>query len=171
MLARLILLALLAPAMPAAATAADPFFDGLAGTWQGTGFVRIASTAREENIRCRITNTLNPQGHELTVRGNCAIGGFFLPVDGALTARGGASYSSTIFKTLARLTASDFTGRRSGSTLSMTFRGRGMMTNQEINANLVIRKRGAGAFDISLSGTDTATKKPYDIGTIRFRGR
>jgi hypothetical protein len=150
---------------------ADPFFDDLTGNWRGSGFVRIAANAQEENIRCRISNALHPNGHELIILGSCVIGGFFLPVDGSVVARGKSAYSATIFRTLARLTTSNFLGRRRGSSLALTFKGRDAVTKQSIRANMTIRKRGNGRFEVSLQRTDPETKKLFNVGTIRFRGK
>lgn len=153
------------------AARADAFFDGLTGSWRGSGFIRVAANSPEENIRCRINNALHPNGRELVILGNCVIGGFFLPVDGSVVARGKAAYSATIFRTLARLTTSDFVGRLKGSRLALSFRGKDSVTRQDIQATLVIRKRGNGQFDVSMQRTDPQTQALFDVGTIRFSGK
>lgn len=164
-------LALIALILPAGRARADPFFDDLTGNWNGNGFIRASAGAQEENIRCRITNALHPNGNELMVAGNCVIGGFFLPVDGSVVSRGKSAYTATIFRELARLTSSGFVGRLRGSSLQLSFQGRDTVTKQDIRATMTIQKRGNGHFDVSLSATDPATNKLYDIGTIRFRGK
>lgn len=152
-----------------AAQAEDSFFDGLTGNWRGSGFVRITARAPEENIRCRLTSALHPGGQQLILFGSCAIGGFMLPVDGSIISKGKSTYSATIFRTLARLTTSSFPGKRRGSKLSFSFKGRDSVTRQEISATMTIRKRGSG-FDISMSRTDPELNVLFDVGTISFRG-
>lgn len=154
-----------------AARSEDLFFSGLTGTWRGNGFIRIAANANEENIRCRISNTLHPNGRELIIFGNCVIGSFVLPVDGSVVARGKSAYSATIFRTLARLTTDGFTGRVRGSRLHLSFAGTDAVSRQKIRATMTIRKRGKGAFDVSLKRTDPESRKLFDVGTIRFRGK
>jgi hypothetical protein len=151
------------------ANAADPFFDDLTGNWRGNGFVRVAANSPEENIRCRINNVLRPNGNELAVVGNCIIGGFFLPVDGSVVARGRSAYSADIFRTLARLSTNDFVGRRRGSQLSLSFKGKDSLTREDISATMLIRKRGDGSFDVLMRRTDPTTRSMFDVGTIRFK--
>ena len=152
------------------ANAADPFFEGLAGIWQGKGFVRMSASAQEESIRCRISTFANPNGKELTVGGTCAVGSFVLPVDGSIIAKGGSSYSSTMFRTLAQLTTSSFSGQRKGSRLYLRFKGRDNTTKQVISSTLTIRKHSKGRFDIAIQSTDPQTGGQFSVGVIDFRG-
>lgn len=151
------------------AQADDPFFDGLAGNWRGAGFIKLAANAQEENIRCRLSTTNNPNGKELFVIGSCALAGFVLPINGSIVADGNATYSSTVFRTLVRLTTNSFSGRRRGASLYLHFEGRDAGTRQVIKARLVIQKHGKRGFAISVSNTDPQTGTFFKVGTIDFR--
>lgn len=152
------------------AHAADPFFDGLAGSWQGKGFVRMAANSPEEAIRCKISTFAHPGGNELTVGGTCVVGSFMLPVDGSIVAKGGSNYTSTMFRTLAQLTTSSFSGQRKGSRLYLRFKGRDNTTKQVISSTLTIRKHSKGRFDIAIQSTDPQTGGQFSVGVIDFRG-
>ncbi len=156
--------------MPAdAARATDPFFEGLAGSWRGSGFVKLTQASPEENVRCRINTHTHPNGKELTVFGTCAMAGFVLPIDGSIIAKGGSSYSSTVFRTLVRLTTSSFSGRRRGARLYLRFEGRDAETKQTISSRLTIHKRKKG-FDVAIQRTDPTTGALFQVGVIDFRG-
>jgi hypothetical protein len=96
--------------------------------------------------------------------------GFVLPVDGSIIAKGGANYTSTMFRTLAQLTTSGFSGRRKGSRLYLRFKGKDNTTNQVISSTLTIRKRSKDRFDIAIQSTDPQTGGLFNVGVIDFRG-
>jgi len=170
-MARSIVLAFLLLMLPVqAARADDPFFDGLAGSWNGSGFVRLVANAQEENIRCRLSTVANPNGKELGVVGNCVMASFMLPVTGSIIALGGSKYTSTVFASLANLTTSNFSGRARGSALQLNFRGKDAQSGQTINSTLTIRKRGKGRFDVSIKRTDPQSGALFDVGVIAFKG-
>ena len=152
------------------ARAEDPFFEGLAGNWNGSGFVRLTANAQEENIRCRLSTISKPNGKELGVLGNCALSSFMLPVTGSIIATGGTKYTSTVFGNLAQLSTSNFSGRRSGSSLHLKFRGKDMQTGQIIDSSLTIRKRGKGRFDVTIKRTDPGSGALFNVGVISFKG-
>lgn len=152
-----------------AANAADPFFEGLSGNWRGKGFVRLTKGGPEESIRCRINTITHPNGKEMTIFGTCAMAGFVLPIDGSIVAQGGSKYSSTVFRTLVRLTTSSFSGRRQGSRLFLRFEGRDSATNQTISSRLTIRKLKRG-FDVAIQRTDPQSGALFNVGVIDFEG-
>lgn len=155
--------------LPVQSAHADPFFEGLAGSWRGNGFVRLTQDSQEENVRCKITTREQPNGKELVVFGTCAMAGFVLPIDGSIIATGGTSYTSTVFRTLVRLTTSSFSGRRRGAQLTLHFQGRDAETKQTITSRLTIRKRGKG-FDVAIQRTDPTSGRLFKVGVIDFRG-
>jgi hypothetical protein len=158
--------AMLSGASPAFA---DSYLDGLTGSWQGSGFVRVSASAPEENIRCRLNATLVGNTGRLNVLGTCSVAGYVLPVNGYIRANAKA-YEADLFQNLAWLTTSAFTGQAKGALLQLRYQGRDSDTNEQISAAMTIAKK-AKAFDISLSRTDPQTKKNFDVGTIRFKAR
>ncbi len=154
-----------------AALSADPFLSDMVGNFQGKGFVRKNAASNEENIRCRLSNAVANGGSHLRVTGTCAVAGLVLPVTGSIIQEGGNKYSATIFRNLAGFTTDLFSGNRSGSNLKLKFSGINQMTKEAISATMVLAKRSASAFDISLTGTDPESKKPFSVGTIRFSSK
>lgn len=146
---------------------ADAFFQGLAGNWQGKGFVRTDAKSPEENIRCRLSNGIAPSGDRLLVRGNCSIAGFLLPVIGSIKSAN-TTYSTDLFTNLAGITTESFSGKRSGSSLQLRYIGRNLATQEDIRATMTIAKNGQEGFNINLKRNDPVTAKIFDIGTIRF---
>ena len=165
-------LALVSPIGPAGgqALAADKFFEGLEGSWQGRGLIRTSSESPKENIRCRLINALASGGSRLRVSGNCLIAGFMLPVTGFIIAEKRSDYSATIFRNLAGIQVSAFSGKRRGSTLRLRYVGVDIASKQKIDASVIIAKR-KDKFDISLRTVDPETSKSFDVGTINFQPR
>lgn len=152
------------------AHASDKFFEGLEGSWQGRGLVRTSSKSPQENIRCRLINALAGGGERLRVSGNCLVAGFMLPVTGFIIAEQKSAYSATIFRNLAGIRVSAFSGKRRGSTLKLRYVGVDIASKQKIDASVTIAKR-KNNFDISLRTVDPETRKSFNIGTIKFQPR
>lgn len=169
-LALILALAFPLAGQPGRSAAADSFFEGLEGNWQGSGFIRTTNNGEEESIRCRLINAIASGGLRLRVNGNCAVAGFLLPVTGSIIAEQQSAYSATIFRNLAGVDVQGFSGKRRGSTLQLRYVGLDVTTRQKIDASMTIRKR-KGKFDISLRSVDPDTRKAFDVGTIRFQPR
>lgn len=150
--------------------AADRFFVGLDGNWQGKGFIRDQPNSPQESIRCRLKTGLTPAGNRLTVLGNCSIAGFILPVSGSIFANG-KRYSADLFANLVQVTNNNFSGSVRGKSLHLNYSGMDLYTRRKVKATMTISKRGSKSFDIALKRHDPDRSGSFDVGTIRFQSR
>lgn len=150
--------------------AGETFLNGLEGSWSGSGLIKTTEKGNQENIRCRLVNSIVGSGESLRVSGNCAVSGFVFPVVGSIIADSASSYRSTIFNNVSWVQVDQFAGRARGSRLTLVYKGRDRTTKKPVNASVIIAKRG-GKFDISLRTTDADTKRAFNMGTIKFSSR
>ena len=165
---RLATVALIAMTAVTPAHAAKDMFEGLSGKWRGKGLVKASEKGKEENIRCRMTN--KPEGSDkLDLSGTCAVGGFAFSLGGFIKQNGGKnSYTASMFRSLANLKQSNFSGKRSGKTLNMSFKAYDKISKTDITASIRVALKNAKSFDVSVTRTDPESGKRFKVGTIKF---
>lgn len=165
---RLAAIAMIAMTAATPAYASKAMFDGLSGKWRGKGLVKASEKGKQENIRCRMTN--KPEGADkLDLSGTCAVGGFAFSLSGFIQQNGGKnSYTASMFRSLANLKQSNFSGKRNGKTLNLSFKAYDKISKTDITASIRVALKSANAFDVSVTRTDPESGKRFNVGTIKF---
>ena len=154
------------------ASASSKIFDNISGSWRGKGFVTTSSEASEESIRCRMKNQHDVGTRKVSLSGNCAVAGFVFSLRGFIQQEGTKNaYQASMFRSLANLKQSTFSGKRSGNNINFTFKARDRISKQNVSARIVLVTKGGNRFDVQLSRTDPKTKKLFKVGTIKFTKR
>ncbi|MEM9332373.1 MAG: hypothetical protein AAGA53_13675 [Pseudomonadota bacterium] len=158
---------------PIAPSEASPaIFESISGKWRGKGLVKATPKGKDESIRCRMNNKPSKKPGRIDLGGNCAVGGFVFSLNGFIQQNGGKnSYTASLFRSLANLKQSNFSGKRSGSRLNFVFKARDRVSKQDIVANIVLNSRNAKTFDVQISRTDPASGRVFKVGTIKFAKR
>ena len=165
---RLAAAALIAMTAITPAHASKAMFEGLSGKWRGKGLVKASEKGKQENIRCRMSNKLESD-QKLDLSGTCAVGGFAFSLGGFIQQNGSKnSYSASMFRSLANLKQSNFSGKRSGKTLNLSFKAFDKISKTDITASIKVALKNSNAFDVSITRTDPETGKRFSVGTIKF---
>lgn len=159
------------PVTSVGVNASPKIFENMTGSWRGKGLVKSGPKAKNESIRCRLNS--KPDGSaKLKMSGSCAVSGFVFSLNGFIQQNGGGnSYTANMFRSLANLKQSNFSGRRSGSKINFSFKARDRVSKQNITARININSRNSNAFDIAISRTDPKSGKVFSVGTIKFAKR
>ena len=151
--------------------ASSKIFENMTGSWRGKGLVKSGPKAKNESIRCKLKS--KPDGtSKLKMNGNCAVSGFIFSLNGFIQQNGSKnSYTANMFRSLASLKQSNFTGRRNGSKINFTFKARDRIGKQNISATIVMNSKSSKSFDVSISRLDPTSGKNFSVGTIKFSKR
>lgn len=165
--------ALLSGAAPTPTAIASPaIFENLTGKWRGKGLVKASAKAKQESIRCRMTNKPGTRSGRLDMIGNCAVSGFVFSLNGFIQQNGGQnSYTASMFRSLANLKQSNFSGKRSGNRINFSFKAFDRVSKQDVVATIRLNSKNANAFDVRISRSDPDTGRVFDVGTITFQKR
>jgi len=154
------------------AHAGNSMFENLVGSWKGRGVVTPNLGSKEENIRCRLSNRKSRKPGRLNVIGNCSVAGLLLPVNGWIKRKAKTKlYTAALFQSLTRLSSNNFSGKLEGKKLSLAYLGVDKDTKQQIKASIIVISKSAENFDIQIKRVDPASKKIFDVGTIKFSKR
>ena len=152
--------------------ASPAIFEKLTGKWRGKGLVKATPKGKTESIRCRMNNKPNGKEGRLDLSGNCAVGGFVFSLNGFIQQNGTKNaYTASMFRSLANLKQSNFSGKRSGSRINFSFKARDRVSKQDIVAKILLNSKNAKAFDVQISRTDPTSGKFFKVGTISFAKR
>lgn len=147
--------------------ASPEFFESISGKWRGKGLVKSSEKGKKESIRCRMSNTVKRDGR-IDLSGNCAVSGFVFSLNGYIEQNGGNSYTASMFRSLANLKQSNFSGKRSGNRLNLSFKARDRVSKQDVTATIVLNSKSSNAFDVQISRSDPDTGNVFSVGTIAF---
>lgn len=151
--------------------ASPAIFENLSGSWRGKGLVKASAKGKDESIRCKMSNKISDPGR-IKLSGNCAVSGFVFSLNGFIQQNGGKnSYTASMFRSLANLKQSNFSGKRSGNRLNFNFKARDRLSKSDVVATIRLNSKSAKAFDIQISRTDAETGKVFSVGTIKFAKR
>ena len=168
------LIALAATASPMSVQtgfASPAIFENLSGKWRGKGLVKASAKGKNESIRCKMNNKINEE-NRIKLSGNCAVSGFVFSLNGFIQQDGNKNaYTASMFRSLANLKQSNFSGKRSGSRLNFSFKARDRVSRQDVIATILLNSKNEKAFDVKISRTDPETGKVFDVGTIAFSKR
>ncbi|MEM9278013.1 MAG: hypothetical protein AAGA76_05525 [Pseudomonadota bacterium] len=152
--------------------ASPAIFENISGKWRGRGLVKATPKGKDESIRCRMNNKPSDKPGRINLGGNCAVGGFVFSLNGFIQQNGGKnSYTASMFRSLANLKQSNFSGKRSGSRINFVFKARDRVSKQNIVANIILNSKNAKTFDVQISRTDPASGKIFKVGMIKFAKR
>ncbi len=159
--------------MPVPTLEASPeIFDNITGKWRGRGLVKATPKGKDESIRCRMTNKPVDETGKMDISGNCALGGFVFSLNGFIQQNDGKnSYTASMFRSLANLKQSNFSGKRNGRKINFSFRARDRVSKQDIVATILLNAKNDKAYDVHISRTDPASGKFFKVGTIKFAKR
>jgi len=151
--------------------ASPVIFENMSGKWRGKGLVKASPKGKKESIRCRMSN--KPEGDgRIKLSGNCAVSGFVFSLNGFIQQNGGKnSYTASMFRSLANLKQSNFSGKRNGSRINFSFKARDRVSKQNVEASIRLNSKNAKAFDVQISRTDPASGKIFNVGMITFAKR
>lgn len=149
--------------------ASPALFENLYGKWRGKGLVKATPKGKKESIRCRMTNKPASEGGKVDLGGRCSVSGFVFSLNGYIKQNGSKnSYTASMFRSLANLKQSNFSGKRSGSRINFSFKARDRVSKQDIIATILLHSKNGKAFDIQISRTDPETGNVFKVGTIKF---
>ena len=118
-----------------------------------------------------MNNKIKDDGR-INLSGNCAVSGFVFSLNGFIEQNSGKnSYTASMFRSLANLKQSNFSGKRSGSRLNFSFKARDRVSKQDVVATIRLNSKSAKAFDVQISRSDPDTGKVFSVGTISFSKR
>jgi hypothetical protein len=159
------------PVTSTSAYASPQIFENMSGSWRGKGLVKSGPKAKKESIRCKLKG--KPDGaSKLKMVGNCAVSGFIFSLNGYIQQNGGKnSYSASMFRSLANLKQSNFSGKRSGTKINFSFKAVDRLSKTDIVARINLNSRSAKAFVVDISRTDPKSGKVFKVGTINFAKR
>jgi len=152
--------------------ASDHIFDKFAGSWRGTGFVKLGAKSKEESIRCKMRNKNDAKKARLSISGNCVVGGFVFSLRGWIQQDGKKNrYTASMFQSIVSIKTESFTGKRSGSKLNFSFNARDRVSKEKISARIVMASKNKDNYDVQVSRADPKTGKVFKVGTIKFKRR
>lgn len=159
------------PATSISAYASPQIFENMSGSWRGKGLVKSGPKAKNESIRCKLKG--KPDGaSKLKMIGNCAVSGFIFSLNGYIQQNGGKnSYSASMFRSLANLKQSNFSGKRNGTKIKFSFKAIDRLSKTNIVARINLNSKSAKAFVVDISRTDPKSGKVFKVGTINFAKR
>ena len=159
------------PLTPTSTYASPQIFENMSGSWRGKGLVKSGPKAKKESIRCKLRS--RPDGTaKLKMTGNCAVSGFIFSLNGYIQQNGGKnSYSASMFRSLANLKQSNFSGKRSGTKINFSFKAVDRLSKTDIVAKINLNSRNAKTFVVDISRTDPKSGKVFKVGTINFAKR
>ncbi|MDJ0613730.1 MAG: hypothetical protein QNJ29_08620 [Rhizobiaceae bacterium] len=165
------IIAVVAPIGQTTSLASPVIFENMSGKWRGKGLVKASPKGKQESIRCRMSN--KPDGSSrIKLSGNCAVSGFVFSLNGFIEQNGGKnSYTASMFRSLANLKQSNFSGKRSGTRINFSFKARDRVSKQNVEAKINLNSKNEKAFDVQISRTDPASGKVFKVGTITFAKR
>lgn len=152
------------------ANASEKIFENMSGKFRGKGLVRASSKGKKEAIRCRMNNkAASPT--KINLSGSCSVTGFVFSLRGFIEQTGSNSYKANLFRSLANLKQSNFSGKRSGSRINFNFSARDAISKSNVRATIVLNSVSANKFTVQISRTDPETKKVFNVGTLNFAKR
>lgn len=158
------------PTVVTQAGASEKIFNNMSGKFRGKGLVRASAKGKKEAIRCRMSNTAaSPK--RINLSGNCSVTGFVFSLRGFIEQTGGNSYKANMFRSLANLKQSNFSGKRNGSKINFQFNARDSISKSNVKASISLNSISANAFTVQISRTDPKTKKMFSVGKIEFSKR
>lgn len=159
------------PVSVIAPEASPAIFENMSGAWRGKGLVKASAKGKKESIRCKMKNKIAEAGR-IKLSGNCAVSGFVFSLKGFIQQNGGKnSYTASMFRSLANLKQSNFSGKRSGSRINFSFTARDRISKQNVVATIKLNSKSDKAFDVQISRTDPESGKVFNVGTIKFAKR
>ena len=167
----LALATVISPVSTGVSGASPAIFENMTGKWRGKGLVKASPKGKKESIRCRMSNKPK-DASRITLSGNCAVSGFVFSLNGFIQQNGGKnSYTASMFRSLANLKQSNFSGKRSGSKINFSFKARDRVSKQDVQAIIKLNSKNEKAFDVQISRTDPTSGKVFNVGTITFAKR
>jgi len=158
------------PTSSISVSASPKIFENMTGSWRGKGLVKSGPKAKNESIRCRLKSKPD-SAKKLKMTGNCAVSGFVFSLNGFIEQTSGNGYRANMFRSLANLKQSNFSGKRSGSKINFSFKARDRIGKQNISAKISMNVKSGSAFDVAISRTDPKSGKIFSVGTIKFAKR
>ncbi|MEM7069700.1 MAG: hypothetical protein AAF478_12535 [Pseudomonadota bacterium] len=163
---------LVIPIPVSTADASPAIFETITGKWRGKGLVKASPKGKKEAIRCRMNNKPDNKDGRINIGGNCAVGGFVFSLNGFIQQNDGKnSYTASMFRSLANLKQSNFSGKRNGKRINFSFKARDRVSKQDIAATIILNAKNDKAMDIDISRTDPGTGKVFKVGVIKFSKR
>jgi hypothetical protein len=151
--------------------ASPAIFENLSGKWRGKGLVKATAKGKKESIRCRMSNKIDGSD-KIKLSGNCAVSGFVFSLNGFIKQNGGKnSYTASMFRSLANLKQSNFSGTRSGNRINFSFKARDRISKSNVTATIRLNSKSATAFDVLIKRSDPKTGKVFEVGSISFAKR
>lgn len=162
---------LASPVTVFSAKASPTIFENMSGKWRGKGLVKSSPKGKQESIRCRMSNKRESEVR-IDLSGNCAVSGFVFSLGGFIEQNGTRnSYTASMFRSLANLKQSNFSGKRSGNRINFSFKARDRISKQDVVATIQVNSKSEKAFDVKISRTDPESGKIFSVGTINFAKR
>lgn len=145
--------------------AGDRTLNDMMGVWKGNGTLRQTPGAREEAVRCRLTNQWAASQTLMKMQLAC------IAVDYRFTATGhigreGSAYRGAWTTSLGQRAVA--AGRRSGGGLALSFTSRDSRTGQTVQSNMAIRLGGRSMTN-TLTRTDPETGQRYTALTVSLQ--
>lgn len=153
------------------ANASQEIFGNMEGKWRGKGLVKASSKGKKESIRCRMNNKIKSDGKKLDLGGSCAVSGFVFSLNGFIEQTGGNNYRASMFRSIAFIKQESFGGKRSGKRINFNFNAVDRGSKKPIKASIRLNSKTDKTFEVSISRTDPATGKNFDVGTLQFSKR
>jgi len=150
-----------------AAYSSETIFNNMSGKFRGKGQVKASAKGKNEAIRCRMTNKV-ASPTRLNLSGNCSVTGFVFSLRGHIEQTGKNAYKANMFRALANLKQSNFSGKRSGSKINFNFAARDAISKSDVKASIILNSKSESKFTVQISRTDPETKKVFKVGTITF---
>ncbi len=139
MLAMRTALALAATIFAVSPAIADPLLQSINGQWAGSGWAKRSHGAPRETVRCRITNTYQPDKRRLWIDGKCAAPGRASKVRGYIDELEGTSSFSGRWSNPFGAGSTVIRGRQSSNRIKFRFRIKDPETDQAVAREMIWR--------------------------------
>lgn len=154
-LASLLLLAGASPSLQSTAEAASNPFVGLAGSWSGTGTIRLAS-GDSERIRCRATYRVGDSGLSLQQDLRCASDSYRFDVESEITYNADAGRVSGIWAETNYSAGGFLSGSVRGGQIEARVEGRSFSAAVAVTTNgnqqsVTIRPQGTDVTEVAVT--------------------
>lgn len=160
------IVASISTSIPAHASDATQFFQGLDGSYRGRGKAHFNDGKKSFIVSCQIANKVSANGNKLKISGVCATTQGKAPVRGELNLKG-ASVSGAFFSPSANMKLTKSWGQVVKNKLTVT----SFFIDEQSGALTRIKQivlKIKGGFTSSISTYNNITKKFQNSGTIKF---
>ena len=152
--AALLLFSGVQPVLKSAEAAPNPLAD-MAGSWSGTGTIKLAS-GDNERIRCRATYTLGNNGRSVQQDLRCASDSYKFDVESDFSYNADAGIVSGTWAETNYATGGFFTGTVSGGSINARVEGRSFKATVAVNTSgdqqsVTIRPQGTDVTEVAVT--------------------